>query len=124
VASQDFPPAVFRVNVNSGQVTTLYQGSPFRNPEDVAIDPQRKNVYVFDSDFKGAFPDHQSAIYKFNLRTETLETLWVSNTVCCGLVDILLRPFTGICHDDTTILFRIVDCGMRRWRFPQSTIRI
>jgi hypothetical protein len=94
VIPQDFPPALFLVNVNSGEVTTLHEGAPFRNPEDVIIDPQGKNLYIVDSDFKHSYPDYIQGIYKYNLPTNTLEALMVREVG--NLVDILLRPFTSI----------------------------
>ena len=96
VVSSDSPPALYRVNVKSGEVTTLYEGSPFRNPEDVAIDPQRQNLYIMDSDFLRTYPDFQPGIYVFNLRRGTLETLLADDPLSGDLVDILLRPFTGV----------------------------
>jgi sugar lactone lactonase YvrE len=96
VASSDSPPALLRVNPDTGEISTLYQGTPFRNPEDVAVDSDGKNVYVLDSDYKGSFSDSKPAIYVFNLSTGTLSAVYVGPPLCaCGIVDMLLRPFTG-----------------------------
>lgn len=88
VASQDSPPALFRVNVNTGAVETLYSGMPFRNPEDVAIDVQADIVYVLDSDFKRNYPDFLPGIYRYNLQAGTLEPLYVGEPLG-DIVDLL-----------------------------------
>lgn len=88
--------AVYRVDPDTGMVTPLWVGLPFRDPEDVAVD-SHGNVYVSDTDFQGAFGPGNPAIYALRGGAGPPETLAsaVDGDELGDIVDILLTPFTG-----------------------------
>ena len=91
LVAQSWPAALISVNVNTGAVATLFQGSPLRFPEDVAIDATGQNVFVLDSDCCN-HPDFLSGIYTFNFQTGTLQPVYVGSPFG-DIVDLLLGSF-------------------------------
>ncbi len=92
IAGTENPQGLLQVNVSTGEVTTLYEGLPFRNPEDVVVDLQNNYAYVLDSDYMHHYSDFRPGIYAFDLDAQTLQPIYVGSPFG-DIVDLLLGPF-------------------------------
>jgi DNA-binding beta-propeller fold protein YncE len=93
-ASLPEPGGVFEVDLKTGSVRPIYDGFPFRTPEDVAID-SKGNIYILDSDFTHSFPDFLPSLYVIRNGSNEPEPLFQGEPFG-GIVDILLGSFLDL----------------------------
>ncbi|MFQ5892688.1 MAG: extracellular solute-binding protein [Nitrospinota bacterium] len=94
--------AVLSIDPATGAFSTLHEGPPFRNPEDVAIGANGY-VYIADTDFERNFPDFVPALYRIQAGSPTLETLHAGAPLG-DIVDILITPGVVFADDVSTFV--------------------
>jgi DNA-binding beta-propeller fold protein YncE len=99
--SSPLQPAVYKVDVTTGELLATYTSPEFRNPEDVAIAPNG-DVYVSDSAFTQPPSNYLPGLYLIPSGGTTVETLYQRGDPggpdegdLGDPVDILLTPFQG-----------------------------
>lgn len=86
------PGAVLEVDANTGAFDILWEGAPFRDPEDVVVD-HRGNIYILDSSFQHGGADFLPGVYRLSPGGAP-EVIHVGQPFG-DVVDLLITPFDG-----------------------------